>query len=114
MKLNIAETVAAVATVVVMGLCVIFMFLGSNRIMGGKGESAEPLPEYVRQEYKVNINAATAEEIAAVEGISRKVAEDIVVYRNIMPITEYDQLLEIEGIDEAAIELIRDKITFVN
>ena len=114
MKLNKAETAAVILAMVAAAACIIIFFLRSDMLWSGKGSSSEPLPEYVANENKVNINAATVEELTAIEGISRKAAEDIAVYRNITPITELEQLLDIEGIDESTLELIKDKITFVN
>ena len=114
MKLNMGETVAAAVSMAIITLCIILAFCGPNELAKGQGEGSDPLPQYAALESRVNINAATEEEIAAVEGISEKVAEDIVYYRNISPITDYSQLLEIDGVDEATVEFIKNKISFVN
>ncbi len=114
MKFNKAEITGILLTMLASVICVILFFLNSDSLFSGRGNSSEPLPQYVEQESKVNINAATIEEIAAIEGISRKVAEDIALYRNITPITDIEQLLDIDGIDEATLKFVEDKIKFVN
>ena len=59
-----------------------------------------------REELKVNLNKASVEELEKLPGVTRKLAERIVSYRQrIGKLSSLQELLEVKGID---IQLIRD------
>lgn len=59
----------------------------------------------------VDINTATAEELANLPGIDMTVAQDIVSFRNTKgPFSSPDDLLKVEGMDQDKLDRIRDMI----
>ena len=67
--------------------------------------------EYNNQ-FPVNINSATAEELIILPGIGLVLAENIVEYRNTHgEFTAIDSILNVPGIGNKRLELIKDKIT---
>lgn len=69
---------------------------------------SEPDPEFV-PEYTVNINTASAYELAALlPGIGEKKAEAIVEYRNVTGgFSSVDELIEVDSIGKSLLERIR-------
>ena len=62
---------------------------------------------------KVNVNTATAEELASVPGITQARAEKIVEYREQNgPFSSPDDLKNIDGIGGKLIESIKDELEF--
>jgi comEA protein len=61
---------------------------------------------------QVNVNTATAEELAAVEGIEEMIAQNIVEYREANgPFDTLDDLKAVKGIGTSKIEKIREYVT---
>lgn len=59
---------------------------------------------------RIDLNAATAEDLMTVEGIGAKRAEAIVAYREKNgPFTSVDDLLKVSGIGEKTLALLRDR-----
>jgi len=60
---------------------------------------------------RVNVNTATAEEIASLPGIGPSYAKRIVEYREKNgPFKRVEDLLNVQGIGEKTLEKIRDKV----
>jgi competence protein ComEA len=63
-------------------------------------------------EQKVNINTATAAELAKLPGIGKKIAEDIVAYREKTgPFNSTQELKNVKGVGEKKYQSLKDKIT---
>jgi competence protein ComEA len=61
---------------------------------------------------KVNINAASAEELETLPGIGEVIAQEILDYRTANgPFASVDDLLDVSGIGEVTLENIRDLVT---
>jgi len=84
--------------------------------LGAKGTSEEfntVLTYLVRQYGRVNVNTATASEIAEVLGLSAKEAEVIVKYRQDKGRFEsFEALSKVPGVDVEKLEKSRDAISF--
>jgi len=87
--------------------------------MAGRGATATPdeflqIKRYLTRFYGVvRINTAPAEEIAAVLGVSPKVADAIVEYRKAHgKFTDVESLLKVEGVDRTKLEDDPDAILF--
>ena len=60
---------------------------------------------------KVNINTASAKELATLEGVGAKVAERIVVYREAHgPFKKPEDLRKVEGVGKGLLERNRERI----
>ena len=60
----------------------------------------------------VNINTATAEELATLPGIDETIAQYIVAFRSANgPFATVDDLLMVEGMDSGKLDAIRDLVT---
>ena len=93
-------------------VCLAFLSLtGSNLV-------AEPQTQATTQEKRinrvVNVNQATAEEIAfALDGVGMKKAKAIVIYRDENgKFDALDQLLAVKGIGNRIIEVNKERIIF--
>ena len=79
--------------------------------------TAEDVPKYVEFsnhfiDGRLNINAATAEELMELSGIGEKLAERIIDYRNEHGVfSQAEGIMLIPGIGEKVYENIKDKIT---
>ena len=76
-------------------------------------ETAKPAvtASYPDAEGKVNLNTATAEELETLPGIGPARAADIVAYReSIGGFASIEEIMEINGIGEAAFAAIRDRV----
>jgi competence ComEA-like helix-hairpin-helix protein len=61
---------------------------------------------------KVNVNTASLEDLALVEGISEDMAKAIVEFRDENgPLVSLDELLEVEGIGAKELNAFRDRVT---
>jgi competence protein ComEA len=61
---------------------------------------------------KVNVNTATAEQLAALPGVGEVTAKAIVQYREMNgPFKKVDDLMEVKGIGEKKLEAIRSLVT---
>jgi competence protein ComEA len=70
------------------------------------------MPAVAEEDWQVNINTATEEELQRLEGIGPVLAERIVAYREAHgPFTSAEDLLAVEGIGESTLEGVRDIIT---
>lgn len=66
----------------------------------------------VASDDKVNINAASAEELATLPGIGEKIAEAIITYReDIGPFNSIEEITEVNGIGKVKYNNIKDFIT---
>ena len=71
-----------------------------------------PLAAAQPQAEKVNINAATADQLTALPGIGPSYAQRIVEYREKNgPFKKVEDLLNVTGIGEKTFEKIKDRIT---
>ncbi|HZM69905.1 MAG TPA: helix-hairpin-helix domain-containing protein [Candidatus Cryosericum sp.] len=71
-----------------------------------------PLAAAQPQAEKVNINAATVDELVTLPGIGPSYAQRIVEYREKNgPFKKVEDLLNVRGIGEKTFERIRDRIT---
>ena len=71
-----------------------------------------PLPE--EGEYAplpVNINTASVDELISVDGITMKMAEDIVTYRGMTPFEFPEDIMDVPGITKKDYKLIKNLIT---
>lgn len=61
---------------------------------------------------RIDLNCAAAEELSALPGIGRELAERIVAYRRENgPFASADEIMNIPGIGEKIYEAVRDRIT---
>ena len=59
----------------------------------------------------IDINTATAEELATLPGLDETVAQNIVLFRNASgPFSAVDDLLKVEGMDQDKLDRIRDML----
>ena len=69
------------------------------------GTAGEELP-------KININKADAEELMALKGIGKTIAERIVEYRSLKgPFVSIDDIKNVKGIGKAMLDKIKDRIS---
>lgn len=59
----------------------------------------------------ININKATAKELATLPGIGPSTAQRIMAYRNGHPFTAVEELTKVSGIGKAKLERIRGRVT---
>jgi competence ComEA-like helix-hairpin-helix protein len=59
---------------------------------------------------KVDLNHATAAELATLPGIGEAKAQAIVAYRDTTPFRSVDDLLRVKGIGDRLLEQLRDKV----
>lgn len=79
----------------------------------GTDEEFDAVYDYLVTQYgRVQINAATAEEIAQVLHLEPGVAETIVQQRKQGPIADFDALKAVPGVPVAELEKLRDAIVF--
>ena len=77
----------------------------------GDAESMEAPPEEEGAAV-ININTATAEELATLEGIGDKTAQNIVEYRDANgPFAAIEDIKNVKGIGDKKLEKIRESIT---
>lgn len=80
---------------------------------GGSQEQFQQIERYLNRRYgKVNLNRASAEEIALVLSLTPEVAQAVVDYRGTTRFTAADDLLKVIGITSAKVEEVRDKLQF--
>ena len=72
----------------------VLVVLGAAALAFGEGAATPPAPK------KVNINTASAAELAYLPRINVKVAERIVERRKEKPFTRLEELMEVKGIGE--------------
>lgn len=109
--------------VLLLGICVCFVcflcgfFLGRN-LNHPKVQVSTPAASAQATNFaaeagpRLNINTATAEELAALPGIGQALAARIVAYREENgPFTSVSQLLLVEGIGEKKLSAIEGSIT---
>ena len=79
--------------------------------------TAEDIPTYVEYsdhfiDGRLNINAATAEELVELSGVGEKIAQRIINYRNEHGVfAQTEGLMLVPGIGEKTYENIKDQIT---
>ncbi len=61
--------------------------------------------------FPVNINTASVDELMAVDGITMKMAEDIITYRGMTPFEFPEDIMEVPGITKKDYKLIKNSIT---
>ncbi|MBI5017047.1 MAG: helix-hairpin-helix domain-containing protein [Deltaproteobacteria bacterium] len=78
----------------------------------GASHSMEQPATTRRGTEKVDLNAASADELAKVPGISPEMAGSIVEYRDANgPLSRVDQLLNVRGIGKADLDRFGDRVT---
>src|SRR5215475_6498814 len=77
-------------------LAVVFHLGGGALAFAQDADKAAPSPEHK----KVNINTASAAELAYLPRIGAKVAERIIAYRKEKPFSRPEELMEVKGIGE--------------
>ncbi|WP_033664261.1 MULTISPECIES: helix-hairpin-helix domain-containing protein [Bacillus cereus group] len=76
-----------------------------------KGEQVQGTNPSSEQEGKIQINAASKEQLEKITGIGPRKAENIMKYREEHgPFRKMEDLLEVDGIGEKSLEKIKDKI----
>ncbi|PFK45782.1 competence protein ComE [Bacillus cereus] len=76
-----------------------------------KGEQVQGTNPISEQEGKIQINAASKEQLEKITGIGPRKAENIMKYREEHgPFQKMEDLLEVDGIGEKSLEKIKDKI----
>lgn len=76
-----------------------------------KGEQVQGTNPPSEQEGKIQINAASKEQLEKITGIGPRKAENIMKYREEHgPFQKMEDLLEVDGIGEKSLEKIKDKI----
>jgi hypothetical protein len=61
-------------------------------------------------ENRLNLNAATADELDALPGISSNIAAEIIRYRTAHPFVEFAELSRIRGIGAKRLSLLADRV----
>ncbi len=91
--------------------CLIFAFLATVTSLASLPSYAEPPAAAI--EHSVNINTATAAELAeAISGVGLKKAEAIVAYRELHGgFSSLDELTEVKGLGVGTVEKNRAKLT---
>jgi len=84
-----------------------FTVPNSDTAAGSPGMATTPGKQDLVQETAVSINTASLEQIAAVKGLSKKVAENLVTAR---PFTRIDDLLHVKGMGPKLLEKVRNFI----
>lgn len=60
---------------------------------------------------KININTASASELAQISGIGPKTAQSIIDYRQARKFTAVEDLIQIKGIGDKTLAKLRDQVT---
>ncbi len=82
-------------------LCLAIVFhLGAGALAFAQDADKAQASEHQAQGKKVNINTASAAELAYLPRIGAKVAERIVAYRKEKPFSRPEELMEVKGIGE--------------
>ncbi len=83
-------------------LCLAIVFhLGAGALAFAQdADKAAQAPDHQAQGKKVNINTASAAELAYLPRIGAKVAERIIAYRKEKPFSRPEELMEVKGIGE--------------
>ncbi len=80
-------------------------------VAGPPAHGAEPPAPAAEPHRLVNINSASAEELAALPGIGESKAKAIVEYRAADPFKTVDDLKKVKGIGDKMLETLRPDIT---
>lgn len=114
MKLTKIESLFALGTFICCAVCILWFVSGYEiDFLKRSKDSDLPLPAYTELESKVCINTASEQELVLVEGITPDMAKAIVAYRNITPFLSFDQLLNIEGVNENILAQIKNQTILV-
>ncbi len=88
-----------------------FRFVLSGLALAALVALAGPPVRAAEPHHQVNINAASAEELASLPGIGDAKAKAIVEYRAAEPFKSIDDLKKVKGIGDKMIEALRPDIT---
>ena len=108
------NTPAIIFLLVTLAVCVVVTGYFLNENYGVKKYTSQgfPGPEISKIALlPVDINTASVSELTSVEGITRKMAENIVIYRGAKPFIFPEDIMDVPGITEKDYELIKNAIT---
>lgn len=99
--------------IVLMAMCISFFSIGNLSAAKVVQQESQKLTTMQHVSEKHNINTAGIEELIEIPGIGPKTATKIVEYRTLHgKFKELNELLNIKGIGDKKLDIIKDHITF--
>jgi len=88
------------------------LMVSPGLVYAQQGEPEPAGPEEIDLGAQININTASAEELAALEGIGGALAQNIVEYRDANgPFATIEDIKKVKGVGSGKFEKIKDRIT---
>ena len=78
---------------------------------GSMAGLAVPRVAYAAQEQRIDVNSATAEELASLPGIGPAKAKAIVEYRAKQRFSTAEELMQVQGVGPKLFEQVKDHVT---